>query len=136
MRCLLISIVTILLSTGAAMAIAPVPPKDSAVDHAYPRNVLDAVFLAARTSNPKLLQGLCDPKGQGDGDTKAICELTLKHPRWTDFKRNFEKGVRISRVARLQGDKARLNFLFGTDGRKPEEMVLIQRDGRWYLHSF
>ena len=135
MRSLFICIAFALTCSGSALADTNIA-SDSAVDHSKPENVLDAVFTAARTSNPKLLNGLCDPKGEGDGDTKALCELHLEHSRWAEFKRYFEKGVRISAVPRFRGDRAVLNFLFGPDGKKPEEMNLIRRNERWYLLSF
>ena len=98
--------------------------------------MLDAIFQAARASNPRLLSKLCDPLGKGDIDTRTICSLTKDHPKWPEFKRNFENGVRVSHVARVREKRAQLNFIFGTEGRTPELMTLIQRDGLWYLLSF
>ena len=128
-------IVTLALSTSAT-ADAPAQPSSKTVDHTKPEHVLDAVFLAARTEQPALLNGLCDPLGEGDGDTRRLCSLTAESPHWPSFLKAFKRGSRISPIARQRGNRAKLNFLFGPKGVKAEEMNLIQRDGKWYLFSF
>ena len=136
MRMIFIGLLATLSLSPSGRADSPPETTKKTVDHTNPEPVLDAIFLAARTSNATLLSGLCDPKGENDGDTKTLCNLTEESPKWTEFKRFFAKGVRISPVARIRGDRAKLNFLFGPDGRKPEEMNLIRRNGLWYLLSY
>ena len=135
-----LSMLVLTMFSGMALALEP-PTKapktgQNVVDHTKAENVLDAVFRAARTSNARLLSGLCDPKGEGDQETRTICGLSQPSPEFEVFKANFEKGVRISAVPRIRGNRAVLNFLYGGTGKRPEQMNLIQRNGLWYLLSF
>lgn len=105
------------------------------VDHSKPVEVLRTVFRAARSNDTSLLAGLCDPKGENDGDTRRLCKATSKSPRWKMFKKFFEKGSTKGTVKFVKG-KAYIPFMFGPNGKKGETMVLIKRDGKWYLYSF
>ena len=111
--------------------------KDTAaegVDQSKPEAVLQAVFDAAKTQNFDMLKGLCDPKGESDGDTKRICELSDKDKE--QFVQFFATG-KIVGEATIEGDNAEVKFTFGPEGQtKDETMKMIKRDGKWYLKSF
>jgi hypothetical protein len=106
--------------------------------HESPVAVLKAVFTAARTGELEPLAGLCDPKGENDGDTRNICALGGLAPsaRFAqEFKTYFAKG-RVNGAPVISGDTAKVPFLFGPNGTKGEEMNFVRRDGKWYLMSF
>ncbi len=106
-----------------------------AVDFEDPANVLQAVFDSARLGDYSQLAGLCDPQGENDDDTAAICEITTGHEYEASFKEWFAKG-QITGAAAIDGDRAEIPFTFGPEGDKEEMMTLIQRNGRWYLLEF
>ena len=124
------------LTCGPAAA---APPK---LNQSDPVKVTELIFAAARARDVSTLRGLCDPLGKNDGDTRRICTLDEEksrgepgQKRFKEFVLWFEKG-RISGKATIHGDSAAVPFLFGPDGKKPETMNLIRRNGRWYLFSF
>jgi hypothetical protein len=122
---------------AALMACAEdvVDPRSAEVDFRDPKSVIGSVFYAAETGRTAHLAGLCDPAGEGDGDTRRICAMHPGAPDWESFRRNFARG-RLNGEPRVHGDRAMLAFLFGPDGRDGETMELVRRDGRWYLSSF
>ncbi len=130
-------------TTGTPAIGTPAPPATPAapatmatgtVDQSSPTKVTEAVFAAAASGNTDQLKGLCDPKGEGDGDTKDICGMTAASPKLGEFKEYFAKGKATKET--ITGDAAEVTFLFGPDGTKDETMKLVRRDGKWYLSSF
>ena len=107
--------------------------------HASPVAVLETIFLAARTGDFAPLAGLCDPKGENDGDTRDICRFggpdAPPAGAAAEFKLWFAKG-KVNGGAVISGDTAKVPFLFGPNGDKEEEMSFVRRDGKWYLGSF
>ncbi|MBA3394584.1 MAG: hypothetical protein H0T89_18200 [Deltaproteobacteria bacterium] len=126
-------------TTSGAPTTPPAPAAQIAqgaggVDNSSPTKVTEAVFAAAASGNTDQLMGLCDPKGEGDGDTKDICGMTAASPKFGEFKEYFAKGKATKET--ITGDAAEVTFLFGPDGTKDETMKLVRRDGKWYLSSF
>jgi hypothetical protein len=111
------------------------PEMAGEVDFTDPASVLQAVFAAAQTQDFSALSRLCDPLGDHDGDTQLICEITDDHPDKDAFVSYFAK-AKIAGEPIIQGDEAHIPFTFGPNGDEEETMVLIQRDGKWYLLSF
>lgn len=109
--------------------------KASPVDHGDPRAVVEAVFEAARIAEPSQLSGLCDPKGENDGDTKKICELKKGSKMFGEFIKVFQLGKTVA-DAKIDGDQAEVSVKFGPDGTSDETMRLVNRDGKWYLSGF
>jgi len=119
----------------AAPAPSPTPaPTAGGVDFSSPTKVTEAVFAAAASGNTDQLKTLCDPSGEGDGDTKDICGLTSTSAKFGEFKEYFAKGKATKET--ISGDDAEVAILFGPDGAKDETMKLVRRDGKWYLSSF
>ena len=119
-------------NTPAPATATPLPEPE--VDFSDPASVMEAVFTAAQTGDFALLSGLCDPLGENDGDTTSICAITTDHPDRDSFVAFFASG-KVTDVA-ISDDRAEVSFLFGPDGNKEETMVMVERDGRWYLLSF
>ena len=117
-------------TSGAAQAGA-----GAGIDMEDPASVLQAVFDAARTGDFSTLAGLCDPQGQNDDDTALICAITADHPDRDSFVAYFAAG-KVAGEAVVQGDRAEVPFLFGPNGDQEETMVLVRRDGKWYLAEF
>jgi hypothetical protein len=105
------------------------------VDHTNPVAVVHAIFQAARTEDFALLSGLCDPMGEHDGDTQLICEMNEDHPDRETFVELFAR-AEVSGEPIIDGNEAEVAFIFGVDGEREETMVLVQRDGKWYLFGF
>ncbi|MBN2729844.1 MAG: hypothetical protein JXR53_11535 [Bacteroidales bacterium] len=105
------------------------------IDQSNPENVVNAVFTAAKTGEFSVLEGLCDPLGDGDGDTRRICNMVNMDQNFKDeFMRYFKDG-KISGSAVIREVEAQVPILFGPGGTNAETFNLIQRDGKWYLYS-
>ncbi|MCF6365210.1 MAG: hypothetical protein L3J35_03315 [Bacteroidales bacterium] len=114
----------------------------SEVDQTKPESILNAVFSAANSGDYALLKDFCDPKGEGDKDVQMICEVAAENADKeliSEFKKYFSKGKITGEVDIEKDDGveyAELPFSFGPNGDKKEVMVLVKREGNWYLYSF
>jgi hypothetical protein len=131
----LLGLALVLAAALAACVDEVVDPRSGQVDFRDPKSVIGSVFYAAETGETAHLAGLCDPTGAGDEDTRRICAMRPDAPDWDSFRRAFSRG-RLNGEPRVHGDRARIAFLFGPDGRDGETMELVRRGGRWYLSSF
>lgn len=102
-----------------------------------PESVVQAVFDAAISGDFGSLKEICDPLGENDGDTQMICDLAADDTNREEFVQYFATG-KINGEVKISpdGSEAEVPFLFGPDGDREETMVLINRDGRWYLFGF
>lgn len=110
-------------------------PGPDSVDHADPAAVVATLFAAAKSNNSMILSGLCDPKGENDGDTKDICSLTTKSPKWSEFVEYFQDGS-VAGEPSIDGETASVPIKFGPGGARDETVKLVKRDNGWYLSSF
>lgn len=123
--------------------------KEFILDSKTPENVVNALFHVMETQDWQMLCNLCDPKGEGDGDTKSICQLSIFEVAGSAGNKTsrikFAKGagrVKISGAAEFEeydGEeyaKVPISFL-DLEGKEvgKEEFKLIKRDGKWYLLS-
>jgi hypothetical protein len=123
------------------------------IDFQDPASVLGAVFHAAREADYNILLGLCDPQGQGDGDTKQVCGIGISAQRLAQGDTEPEVGRAVLsfteafRDGRVTGKPvitqasdgtrmAEVDFVFGPKGERKEQMRLVERYGNWYLSSF
>tara|TARA_B110000285_G_C14830985_1_gene470872 strand:+ start:211 stop:615 length:405 start_codon:yes stop_codon:yes gene_type:complete len=99
------------------------------------------IFIAAESGNYDILPFLCDPMGDGDGDTQDICNIKnadyvfkigSAQEYLEMFNRVFQGGEVLNHF--VSGNEAVVSFRF--DGKRTEEMNMIKRDGKWYLYSF
>ena len=83
------------------------------------------------------LENCCYPLGENDDDTQMICDVATDEAHRASFIEWFAKG-KVTGDAKISGDGsgAEVPFLFGPDGDQAEMMVLINRDGVWYLLGF
>jgi hypothetical protein len=105
------------------------------LDQSDPVKVIEHVFAAAATGKADGLGALCDPAGGGDGDVKNICGAKPGGPKWDEFVNYFAKG-KVSGPAKIDGESAAVEILFGPKGDKKETMNLKKLDGKWYLDGF
>lgn len=109
--------------------------KDKKLDLTKAENVLNEVFIAARTNNFSNLDKLCDPLGKGDNDTKMICSLAKEKN-----DKNIKEFIKAFKNAEIKGNTLYKNgyalvpFLFYNG--KQEKMKLVKRNNKWYLFSF
>lgn len=105
-----------------------------APDQSTPEGPAKAVFSAARSGDFSGLKDLCDPKGEGDGDTKRICELATDEGKRDDFIEAFKDG-KVTGDAKVMGDKAEVPIVYGPGAVKKETFKLVKREDKWYLYS-
>ncbi|MFT7581120.1 MAG: hypothetical protein ACI9MR_002794 [Myxococcota bacterium] len=108
----------------------------SSLDLTTPLGPVQAVFDAARDDDPGNLTKLCDPEGEHDGDTRALCQA---HPddrkAWSQFRQWFSS-ARVSGRPRVEADKGEVDFVFGPQTNRAETMQVVRRGDAWYLTSF
>lgn len=122
----------------ASATFPPAPASDAILESALPpESVVQAIFDAANSGDFASLKDLCDPLGENDGDTQMICDLATDETNQEEFVQYFAAG-KISGDTQISPDGAQtaVPFLFGPDGDSEETMVLINRDGQWYLFGF
>jgi len=72
----------------------------------------------------------------GDQDTALICELATDPANRDEFVGAFAQGkVNGAATMRTEGgvEYADVPILMGPDGTDEETLVLVNRDGKWYL---
>lgn len=105
-------------------------------NQADPAWVVNQIFKAAKNSEYEILLKLCDPKGEGDSDTRNICSTYISPIEARDqFNTYFKFGQIIGKPVIVE-DQAKVQIKFGPNGDKDETMNLVNRDGKWYLSSF
>jgi hypothetical protein len=107
----------------------------SEVDFTNAKRVVSSVFHAAQSGESDHLATLCDPKGQANEHVMRICAQEKGGEDWQAFVKQFARGKLIGE-ARISGDRALVNFVFGEQGTDPETMELVLREGNWYLLAF
>lgn len=129
--------------------------KSYEIDFTDPKSVVNAIFYAAQTKEFSIMQCLCDPYGEGDGDTKRLCSISQIAKQIEDYggsentKKGLDEFVNMFESGRIsgqiiysenEGEKySKVPFLFnhpGGDRRSDETMILVKRHGNWYLSSF
>ena len=101
-----------------------------------PESVMKYIFESAKKGDFSNFRNLCDPYGENDSDVNQICyaEMLMEKQK-TDLKREFENG-RVIGKAKVNGDKAEVEFVFGASANRLEKMKMIKRNGLWYLGAF
>ena len=99
--------------------------------HATPSSVVRAIISAADRSDPDGLAGLCDPRGENDGDSKRICDMNRSSHDWSEFV-ELLRGAVVGETE-VSGASARVLVAFGADRGGEETFELVLRDGLWYL---
>jgi len=103
------------------------------IDQSTPEKAVESIFSAAQAEKFDGLKNLCHPEVDNDNDTDGICKLVeANHDEFINY---FAQGE-VAGDAEIDGDKAKVPFLFGPDGEDEETMNLIKKDGVWYLAGF
>jgi len=109
---------------------------DNTQNQSDPSWVVNQLFEAANNGDYTILEKLCDPMEEGDGDTKTICGLASASEKVkTEFATYFKAG-KIVGEPEINDNTASVPFKFGPNGERDETMNLVQREGLWYLSSF
>ena len=144
------------LLIAAMMAIpAFTQTKQYVVDFKDPKSVVGAIFYAAQTKDFKLLESLPDPLGKSDGDVQKLTSIAELEKQVKDYGANDNVQIEIDgfisafQTGRVTGkvtygkegnvETAYVPFYFSSskgENRSTETMVLIKREGNWYLYSF
>ena len=98
--------------------------------------MVNYLFEAARSWDFSKLRNLCDPYGENDGDTRAMCLVEMQ-PRdiQSQFVENF-KNARIMGEPKIYGESAEIEIATGSSSNYLQKIQLINRMGKWYLLSF
>lgn len=145
-------ILSVLVSTSF-MAVGQ-DKKSYDINFTDPKSVVNAIFHAAQTKDFGILQCLCDPYGQGDGDTKGLCSISQVAKQIEEYggsentKKELDGFVKMFESGRISGQvtyedyegtqHAKVPFWFnhpGGESRSNETMNLVKRHGNWYLSS-
>ena len=115
-----------------------------------PENVMNTIFQAAQTGEVGILKFLLPPYNERtgkipcDGDCIALCnpgnesireELRGNYVTLGDFKEYFSK-AKVIGTPSINGDGAKVNFVFGPNLERNETMNMRRIHGKWYLNSF
>ena len=108
----------------------------TAQSESTPEATLQKVFDVAVSLEFTELARICDPMGEGDGDTQNICTIaTASEDQQAEFVEYFATGKIVGEPI-IDGLTAKVNFTFGPDGDREETMNMVNRRGVWYLSSF
>ncbi len=101
-----------------------------------PTSVMKYIFESAKKGDFTDFRNLCDPYGENDSDVNQICyvEMMTKKQQ-ANLKSQFENG-RIIGEAKINGDKAEVEFAFGPSSNRLEKMGMVKRNGLWYIAGF
>jgi hypothetical protein len=125
------------------------------IDFKDPKSVVNALFYSAQTRDFEVLQCLCDPFGENEGDTRSLCSISSLMAQISEFGGNaatqhaVNQFVQMYQQGRISGqitfeevDGNKFanvpfyhNHLGGPSGSN-ESMKLINRYGNWYFYSF
>ena len=101
-----------------------------------PSSVMKYIFDSCKKGDLSNFRNLCDPYGENDSDVKQICYAEMLTDKQKEIlKTEFKKG-RIIGEPKINGDKAEVEFAFGSSSNKLEKMGMINRNGLWYLSGF
>ena len=111
------------------------------IDFTNPESVVNAILYAAQTENFGILQCLCDPYGQGDGDTKRLCDYSYSEETKNPLDKFFEM---IEQGANEAAIDSLLNGQVTYEKHKESEYAnvplfdvqLVKRHGNRYLFQF
>ena len=85
MRALILSIAILL---ALQSKVAQVAASDTPIDQSNPVTLIEEMLLAIELGHFELLKPLCDPLGQGDGDSEMICTLSTQP---ADIQAEYQK---------------------------------------------
>jgi hypothetical protein len=101
-----------------------------------PVSVMKYIFESAKKRDFSNFRNLCDPYGENDSDVNQICYAEMMtEKQQANLKAKFENG-RIIGKAKINGDKAEVEFVFESSANRLEKMKMIKRNGLWFLKSF
>ncbi len=111
-----------------------------------PESVMQTIFQSAKTGEVGILKLLLPPKGEGetDADCIALCnpgnesmraELDLNYISLHQFEEAFSN-AKIIGIPVIDGNEAKVNFVFGPNLEVNETMFMQKINGKWYLRSF
>lgn len=126
-----------------------------AIDFKDPKSVVNSLFYAAQTKDFEVLQCLCDPFGENDGDTRSLCSMSNLFEQTSEYGGNettqlainqftqmFQTGRISGQITYEESDGlkyANVPFIFnhpGGESRSNESMKLVNRYGNWYFSNF
>jgi hypothetical protein len=101
-----------------------------------PVSVMEFIFKSVKNGDFSNFRNLCDPYGENDSNVNQICYAEMMmEDRQSELKRNFENG-RVIGKAKITGNNAEVEFVFGERANRLEKMKMIKRNGLWYLSGF
>ncbi|MFN8394045.1 MAG: hypothetical protein U0176_05160 [Bacteroidia bacterium] len=108
---------------------------DNSGPESTPEAVVEGIFAVAKGGDPKLLADLCDPEGQGDIETRRICDYANGFDPDGEFPMFWGSG-KVDGAAIVNGSNALVPILFGPRGDRRDTLELVKRGEKWYLLRF
>lgn len=100
-----------------------------------PENLMKYIFDSAKNGDFSNFRYLGDPYGENDNDVNQFCYVELlTNEKKEEFRREIENG-RIMGKPKIENDRAEIEFAFGQSSNKLEKMIMVNRNGFWYLES-
>ncbi len=106
----------------------------SGADRSTPDGMMRLFIKFAAEGKFEEIRAFADPKC--DGDVREICAIADSPEKDKNRYRNFFGGGKVLGAARVDGDKAEVDFTMGDKQEKQETMNLQRIDGVWFLSSF
>ncbi len=71
------------------------------IDFKDPKSVVNAIFYAAQTKDFEVLQCLCDPFGENDGDTRSLCSISNLFAQSSEYGGNESTELAINQFTQM-----------------------------------
>ncbi|HAT69515.1 MAG TPA: hypothetical protein DCS22_03360 [Flavobacteriaceae bacterium] len=97
-----------------------------------PKSLMEFIFKSAKSRDFSKFRYLCDPYGENEKETNGICYAEMIPAMDEQVAEQFGNG-RIIGQAKINGNKAEIEFAFGPSSSRLETMKMVNRNGSWYL---
>lgn len=100
-----------------------------------PRGVVEFLFEVSKSHDLSELDKICHPEASGDGDVRAICNISSQtEEAQASFRAFFGSGL-ILEEPLIDGNQATIKVKIGSDesGLIYEDIGVALYDGKWYL---
>jgi hypothetical protein len=105
------------------------------LDYKDPKNIVEAIFYAAKTGDIDIMSNLCDPKVYNDEAVEKLCFIEINDRVIRKFTNDFINGKVVGEVEYEQS-YAKVKVTGIKNSTRVKTFTLIKRYGNWFLYSF
>ena len=106
----------------------------ASADRSTPDGAMRQFIQFAAEGKFEQIRAFADP--ECDGDVRELCAIADSSEKDKHRYQNFFGGGKVLGAARIDGDKAQVDFTMGDQQEKQETMNLQRIEGVWFLSSF